>query len=131
VAKLYRAAGDALRKSELKALKGVLTKEDYTRLKGVLWALRKRREHLAPQESARLDRLFEASPLLRKAYTLPEKLTRIFDKEQSKKSGRRAIRRWTAAVRNSRLDCFDNSLTTLMDLITNSSSVVHRAAGKD
>jgi transposase len=81
VAKLYRAAGDALRKSELKALKGVLTKEDYTRLKGVLWALRKRREHLAPQESARLDRLFEASPLLRKAYTLPEKLTRIFDKE--------------------------------------------------
>jgi transposase len=94
----------------------------FHRLKGVLWALRKRREHLEPEEQALLDRLFEASPLLRKAYTLREKLTRIFDKEHSKKSGRRAIRRWIAAVRKSSLDCFDKFLTTLenrMDIITN------------
>jgi transposase len=122
VAKLYRAAVDELRKTELKALKGVLTKEEYARLKGVLWALRKRREHLAPEEHALLDRLFEASPLLRKAYNLREKLTRLFDKEHSKKSGRRAIRRWIAAVRKSGLDCFDKFLTTLenrTDIITN------------
>jgi transposase len=122
VAKLYRAAVDELRKTELKALKGVLTKEEYAGLKGVLWALRKRREHLEPEEQALLDRLFEASPLLRKAYTLREKLTRLFDKERSKKSGRRAIRRWMAAVRESGLDCFDKFLATLenrMDLITN------------
>jgi transposase len=122
VAKLYRAAVDALRKTELKALKGVLTKEEYAGLKGVLWALRKRREHLEPEEHVLLDRLFEASPLLRKAYTLREKLTRLFDKEHSKKSGRRAIRRWMAAVRESALDCFDPFLTTLenrMDIITN------------
>jgi transposase len=122
VTKLYRAAVDALRKTELKALKGALTKEQYAGLKGVLWALRERRENLEPEEQALLDRLFDASPLLRKAYTLREKLTRIFDKEHSKKSGRRAIRRWMAAVRNSGLDCFDQFLTTLenrMDLITN------------
>ena len=122
VAKLYRAAVDALRKTELKALKGVLTKEEYAGLKGVLWALRKRREHLEPEEHVLLDRLFEASPLLRKAYTLREKLTRLFDKDHSKKSGRRAIRRWMAAVRESGLDCFDTFLTTLenrMDIITN------------
>jgi transposase len=122
VTKLYRAAVDALRKTELKALKGALTKEQYAGLKGVLWALRKRSENLAPEEHALLDRLFEASPLLRKAYTLREKLTRIFDKKHSKKSGRRAIRRWMAAVRESGLDCFDTFLTTLenrMDLITN------------
>src|SRR5256884_5426096 len=122
VTKLYRAAVDALRKTELKALTGVLTKEQYAGLKGVLWALRKRREHLTPEEQALLDRLFAASPLLRKAYTLREKLTRLFDKEHSKKSGRRAIRRWMAAVRESGLDCFDKFLTTLknrMDLITN------------
>jgi transposase len=122
VAKLYRAAVDELRKTELKALKGVLTKEEYAGLKGVLWALRKRREHLEPEEQALLDRLFEASPLLRKAYTLREKLTPLFDKERSKKSGRRAIRRWMAAVRESGLDCFDKFLATLenrMDLITN------------
>jgi transposase len=122
VTKLYRAAVDALRKTELKALKGALTKEQYAGLKGVLWAWRKRSENLAPEEHALLDRLFEVSPLLRKAYNLREKLTRIFDKEQSKKSGRRAIRRWMAAVRKSGLDCFDQFLTTLenrMDLITN------------
>jgi len=120
VTKLYRAAVDALRKAELKALKGALTKEQYAGLKGVLWALR--RENLEPEEQALLDRLFDACSLLRKAYTLREKLTRIFDKEHSKKSGRRAIRRWMAAVRNSGLDCFDPFLTTLenrMDLITN------------
>jgi transposase len=122
IAKLYRAAVDALRKIEMKELKQVLTKEEYAGLKGVLWALRKRRENLEPEEHALLERLFEASPLLRKAYTLREKLTRIFDKKHSKKSGRRAIRRWMAAVRESGLDCFDNFLTTLenrMDLITN------------
>ena len=41
VTKLYRAAVDALRKTELKALKGALMKEQYAGLKGVLWALRK------------------------------------------------------------------------------------------
>ena len=77
----------------MKELKAILTKEEYGGLKGVLWALRKRREHLTPEGHALLDRLFEASPLLRKTYNLREKLTRIFDKKHSKKSGRRAIRR--------------------------------------
>jgi transposase len=63
-----------------------------------------------------------SAELSKSGYTLREKLTRIFDKKHSKKSGRRAIRRWMAAVRESGLDCFDNFLTTLenrMDLITN------------
>jgi transposase len=122
VAKLYRAAVDQLRKIEMKALKQVFTKEQYAGLKGVLWALRKRREYLTPEEHALLERLFEASPVLRKAYTLREKLTRIFDKKHSKNSGRRAIRRWMAQVRDSSLECFDTFLSTLekrMDIITN------------
>ena len=122
VAKLYRAAVDQLRKIEMKALKQVFTKEQYAGLKGVLWALRKRREYLTPEEQALLERLFEASPVLRKAYTLREKLTRIFDKKHSKNSGRRAIRRWMAQVRDSSLECFDTFLSTLekrMDIITN------------
>jgi transposase len=122
IAKLYRAAVDALRKIEMKELKAILTKEEYAGLKGVLWALRKRHESLEPEEQALLDRLFEASPSLRKAYTLREKLTRLFDKKHSKKSGRRAIRRWMAQVKDSGLECFDTFLSTLekrMDLITN------------
>jgi transposase len=69
IAKLYRAAVDELRKTELKALKEVLTKEEYAGLKGMLWALRKRHEHLTPEEQALLDRLFEASPLLQRRIT--------------------------------------------------------------
>jgi len=122
IAKLYRAAVDAWRKIEMKELKAILTKEEYARLKGVLGALQKRHENLEPEEQALLDGLFEASPSLPKAYNLREKLTRLFDKKHSKKSGRRAIRRWMAAVRESGLNCFDNFLTPLenrMDLITN------------
>jgi transposase len=52
VAKLYRAAVDELRKVEMKELKRVLKKEEYAGLKGVLWALRKKREDLEPEESA-------------------------------------------------------------------------------
>lgn len=123
VAKLYRAAVDELRKIEMKELKQVLKKEEYAGLKGVLWALRKKSEDLEPEEREMLDLLFECSPLLRKAYRLREKLTRIFDNEKhTKESGRRAIRRWMAEVRDSGLNCFDKFLATLeerMDLITN------------
>ncbi|MGH9878191.1 MAG: hypothetical protein ACRD5H_11175, partial [Nitrososphaerales archaeon] len=41
------------------------------------------------------------------AYRPREKLTRIFDnKKHTKESGRRAIRRWMAEVRESGLNCF-------------------------
>ena len=122
IAKLYRAALDELRKTELKELKQVLKKEEYAGLKGVLWMLRKKCGNLEPEEKEILELLFDASPLLRKAYYLREKLTRIFDKEHSKESGRRAIGRWMAEVRESGLDCFDKFLATLeerMDIITN------------
>lgn len=123
VAKLYRAAVDELRKIEMKELKQVLKKEEYAGLKGVLWALRKKSEDLEPEEREKLDLLFECSPLLRKAYRLREKLTRIFDNEKhTVESGRRAIRRWMREVRESGLTCFDKFLSTLeerMDLITN------------
>jgi transposase len=122
VAKLYRAAVDELRKIEQKELKQILKKDEYAGLKGVLWMLRKRRENLESEEKEILDLLFDASPLLRKAYQLREKLTRIFDKEHTKESGRRAIRRWMTEVRESGLDCFDKFLATLeerMDIITN------------
>lgn len=123
VAKLYRAAVDELRKIELKELKQILKKEEYSGLKGVLWMLRKNADNLEPEEQEILDLLFEASPLLRKAYQLREKLTRIFDNEKhTKESGRRAIRRWMAEVKQSGLDCFDKFLGTLeehLDIITN------------
>lgn len=122
LAKLYRSAVDELRKVELKELKQILKKEEFAGLKGVLWMLRKNSENLEPEEQEILDLLFDASPLLRKAYQLREKLTRIFDKEHTKESGREALRRWMGEVRKSGLDCFDKFLGTLekqLDIITN------------
>lgn len=122
IAKLYRAAVDTVRKIELKELNQILKKEEYAGLKGVLWMLRKNSQDLEPEEQEILDLLFDASPLLRKAYQLREKLTRIFDKDHTKESGQRAIRRWMTEVRESGLDCFDKFLATLeerMDIITN------------
>ena len=85
--------------------------------------LRKNAGNLKPEEKEILGLLFDASPLLRKAYQLREKLTRIFDNEKhTRESGRRAIRRWMAQVRESGLDCFDKFLGTLekhLEIITN------------
>lgn len=50
VAKLYRAAPDDLRKSEMKELRRVLSKQEFTGLKGVLWALRRKSADLTPEK---------------------------------------------------------------------------------
>lgn len=122
VAKLYRAAVDDLRKREMKELKQALKPEEYAGLKGVIWLLRRNREDLTTEELTLLGLLFECSPALRQAHRLREKLTRLFDQEHTKASGRRAIRRWMAEVRASGLSCFDQFLGTLenwLDEITN------------
>ena len=41
VAKLYRKGVDTLRKAEMKRLKNTLVKEEYAKLKNVMWILRK------------------------------------------------------------------------------------------
>lgn len=123
VTKLYRAGVDELRKVEMKALKGLLEKEEFAHLKGTLWALRKNSDDLEPEEKETLDLMFECSPELQQAYRLREKLTRLFDNEKhTKETGRQALRRWMNEVKHSGLTCFDKFLATLehrMDIITN------------
>jgi transposase len=122
VAKLYRAALDDLRKSEMKQLRGVLSKQEFKGLKGALWALRRKSEDLTAEEQQVLDLLFECSPTLRKAYALREKLTGIFDTRQTKEAARASLLKWIAEVERSGLDCFDKFIGTLkerMEIITN------------
>lgn len=122
VAKAYRAALDALRKLELRELKAALKPDEYAGLKGAMWALRRNHQDLTAEELQLLELLFECSPSLQKAYQLREKLTGIFETHHTKESARRALRRWSAAVKRSGLDCFEKFLGTLenwMDEITN------------
>ncbi len=128
VAKLYRAALDDLRKSEMKELRRLLSKQEYAGLKGVLWALRRKSEDLTPEEQQVLDLLFECSPTLRKAYALREKLTRIFDTKQTKEAAEARLLEWIEEVKRCGLSCFDKFINTLkerMEIITN--YFVHRS----
>src|SRR5271165_1564286 len=68
VAKLYRAAVDTLRKSELARLKATLSPAVYKTLKGSLWAFRKAKATLSAEDQALLDKLFALSPALQVAY---------------------------------------------------------------
>lgn len=113
VAKLYRAAADEVRKTELKRLKASLPPDQYKTLKGSLWAFRLPWADLRTEQRQLLQRLFALSPALQKAYNLREALTAIFDQAPSRRSAKKQLRAWQVQVRRSGLTCFDTFLNTL------------------
>lgn len=122
VAKLYRDCADALRKKELKRLKKKLSKEKLAEIKGAMWAFRKNKADLEPEEQELLNRFFEHSPKAQLAYKFRERLTSIFEQDLSKEEAARKIKIWRKQVKASGLTCFDSFFTTLdnwLDEITN------------
>lgn len=113
VTRSYRDGVDEFRKSELKRLKGELSEETYLRLKGSLWACRKKYADLRPEERKVRKLLFEYAPKLKLAYALQDQLTAIFDQPISKKVAKTRIQAWKKRVQASRLKCFDGFLKTL------------------
>ena len=113
VAKNYRKCVDNLRKQELKRLKQELTAEEYKKLKGAMWALRKKEENLTDEEKVVLKTLFEHSPLLKKAYSIQKELTAIFNTNYNKKQASKVIKDWIKKVSISRLNCYDKFISTL------------------
>jgi transposase len=113
VTEKYHDAADTLRKHELKRLKAELLEEDYQRLKGSLWAFRKKPEDLKPEECQVLDRLFTLAPKLKLAYDLRQQLTAIFEQPLSKQAAQIKIQAWIERVKKSGLKCFDDFLKTL------------------
>jgi len=113
VAKLYRKCLDGLRKKELKRLKAELTEEEYKKLKGVMWILRKNSNKLSDEESEVLNILFNHSEVLGKAYKLCNDLTAIFEENITKKEAASKIKNWKLKVAESGLSCFKTFLKTL------------------
>lgn len=113
VAEKYHDAADKFRKQELKRLKTELSEEEYKRLKGSLWAFRKKPENLKLEERQVLEGLFLLSPELALAYALREQLTGIFEEPLSKKVAKIKIQAWIKRVKKSGLKCFDDFLKTL------------------
>jgi len=113
VAKLYRKGLDTLRKAEMKRLKNTLLKEEYTKLKNVMWILRKDKDELTDDEVEMLQLLFIHSPLLELAYKLSKELTDILNEHIQRSRAKRKIHAWINRVKQSGLGCFNTFLSTL------------------
>lgn len=122
VARLYRGGVDNLRIKELKRLKKDLSEDEYKKLKGVMWLLRKREEDLTVEDKETLRLLFKHSPALKLAYESSNELTAIFNANLSKFQAKHKINSWIRRMEKSSLNCFKTfikTLTKFKDEITN------------
>jgi transposase len=98
VAKLYRNALDVLRTKEMKRLKNILTTEEYSKLEGMMWILRKQHECLSKEEKLKLEILYRHSPILKEAHSYALKLTHIFNTHDNRKSAMAKLDRWILKI---------------------------------
>jgi transposase len=117
VTRYYNKAADKFRQKELKRLKEELPAEEYQKLKGNMWAFRKKKADCTPEERKVLRKLFGYVPELKSAYLLREQLTDIFNSQLSKSEGKKKLQRWISKVERSGLTCFDEFIKTLQNWI--------------
>lgn len=114
VAKLYREGLENLRKKELRRLQRALSTGEYQKLKGAMWALRKKAADLTDEEKTILEKLFEYSPRLQQAHVFRDPLTAIFDKYITRTQAKHLLKGWATRVKHSEVRCFDGFVKTLM-----------------
>jgi transposase len=113
VAKLYRGSVDKLRISEMKRLKEKLPEQEYKKLKGVMWILRKKEEDLTLEDKETLALLFKYSPDLKFAYESSRELTAIFNLPFTKFHAKHKINSWIRRIEKQGLTCFRKFIKTL------------------
>ena len=111
VAKLYRKYVDTIRKEETRRLKKELSEDEYSKLKGLMWALRK--STLSEKEKEILKRAFKHSAKLKEVYELSCKLTEIFNTKTTRNGGIRRLRNWISKVEERGITCFKTFIGTL------------------
>ncbi|MCX7108906.1 MAG: ISL3 family transposase [Proteobacteria bacterium] len=122
VAKLYRKEVGTVRKKEMRRLKRELSEEEYKKLKGSMWLVRKGPDTLGEEDRATLRLLFGYAPALFPAYAFGWALTGIFDTPQTKTRAEEMLRAWMRLARETKVEGFYKFMNTLdekMDLITN------------
>ena len=115
VAKLYRKPLDQLRIKEMARLKTELSLEDYAKLEGMIWILRKNHECLSETDKSRLEFLYKHSQILKSAHSYALKLTHIFNTHSNRKSALVKINRWIISVEKSNIRIFDRFIATLQE----------------
>jgi len=113
VSKLYRKPLDKLRISEMARLKTELSSDEYAKLEGMMWILRKNHECLSEANKSALELLYKHSPILKKAHTYALRLTQIFNTHTNRKAALSKIDRWIKSVEKSELKIFNGFITTL------------------
>ena len=113
VAKLYRKPLDKLRIKEMARLKVELSSEDYAKLEGMMWILRKKHECLSEADKSSLEFLYQQSPILKEAHNYALRLTHIFNAHSKRKSAMAKINRWIISVEKSNLNIFNAFINTL------------------
>jgi transposase len=113
VAKNYRDCVDKLRKREVRRLKKELSEKQYAEIKGGMWSVRKNNADLNEDQRQQLRRLFAYSPDLKKAYTLREELSAIFQMSLTRDEALTRVQCWQSKVKRSGLRCFSSFLKTL------------------
>ena len=113
VAKLYRSPLDKLRIEEMRRLKSELPSEEYARLEGMMWVLRRAHECLSEADKDKLSMLYKHSPKLKLAHKHALKLTHIFNTKCSRKVAQYKMNRWIQSVENSTVTCFSTFIKTL------------------
>ena len=113
VSKLYRKPLDKLRIKEMGRLKEELSHEEYSKLEGIMWILRKQHECLTEADKDTLALLYKHSPILKKAHNYALKLTQIFNRHSKRKTAMTKINRWIESVEKSDLKIFNTFIKTL------------------
>jgi transposase len=113
IAKLYRKPLDKLRVSEMARLKAALLPEEYAKLEGMMWILRKKHECLTEAEKDNLAAFYKHSPILKKAHSYAIRLTHIFNTHTDKRHALIKINRWIKSVEKSELRIFNSFIVTL------------------
>ena len=94
-------------------LKAKLAPEEYGKLEGMMWILRKKHELLTADDKRKLKKLYKYSPTLKQAHSYALKLTHIFNSHGSRKSSLTKVNRWIAKIEKSNLKCFTKFIATL------------------
>jgi len=115
VAKLYRKPLDQIRIKEMARLKTELLPEDYAKLEGMMWVLRKKHECLSEADTSSLEFLYKHSPILKSAHIYALKLTHIFNTHSNRKSALAKINRWIISVEKRNIRIFDRFIATLQE----------------
>jgi len=113
VAKLYRKPLDNLRIKEMARLKQALEPEEYKKLEGMMWIIRKHYECLTQSDKDKLALLYHHSPALKQAHKYALKLTHIFNCHSNRKTATDKVANWIKLVNKSELTCFNAFIKTL------------------